>query len=176
MPKNVQTTAQLHSSHTLAKQHSKFSKPGFNSMLTENSQMFKLDLERQRHQRSNCQHPLDHRKSKRVPEKHVSAVLTSPKPLTVWITANCGKLLKRWKYQITLPANWKTCMQVKKQQLELDKEKQTGSKLCKEYIMSLYCHIAYLTYMQNTSCEMPGWMKYRLESRLPEEISITSDM
>ena len=54
--------------------------------------------------------------------------------------------------------------------------KQTGSKLGKEYIMSVYCHIAYLTYMQNTSCEMPGWMKYRLESRLPEEILITSYM
>ena len=67
-------------------------------------------------------------------------------------------------------------MQVKKQQLELDTEKQTGSKLGKEYIKAVYCHPAYLTYMQSTSCEMPGWMKYKLESRLPGEISITSDM
>ena len=66
------------------------------------------------------------------------------------------------------------CMQVKKQQLELDMEKQTGSKLGKEYIKSVYCHIAYLTYMQNTSCKMPGWMKHKLESRFPE-VSITSD-
>ena len=67
-------------------------------------------------------------------------------------------------------------MQVKKQQLELDMEKQTGSKLGKEYIKAVYCHPAYLTYMQNILCEMPGWMKHKLESRLPGEISINSDM
>ena len=66
-------------------------------------------------------------------------------------------------------------MQVKKQQLELDMEQQTGSKQGKEYIKGVYCHPVYLTYMQNTSCEMPGWMKYKLESRLLGEISITSD-
>ena len=71
MPKNAQTTTQLDSSHMLAKQCSKFSKPGFNSTWTVNFQMFKLDLERQRNQRSNCQHLLDHQKSKRVPEKHL---------------------------------------------------------------------------------------------------------
>ena len=57
-------------------------------------------------------------------------------------------------------------MQAKKQQLELDMEQQTGSKLGKEYIKSVYCHLSYLTYMQSTSCEMPDWMKYKLESRL----------
>ena len=67
-------------------------------------------------------------------------------------------------------------MQVKKQQLELDMEQQTGSKLGKEYIKAVYYHSAYLTYMQSTSCEVPGWMKHKLESRLPGEISITSDM
>ena len=67
-------------------------------------------------------------------------------------------------------------MPVKKQQLELDMEKQTGSKLGKECVKAEYCHPAYLTYMQSTSCEMPGWMKHKLESRLPGEISITSDM
>ena len=67
-------------------------------------------------------------------------------------------------------------MQVKKQLLELDMEQQTGSKQEKEYIKAVYCHPAYLTYMQSTSCEMPGWMKHKLESRLPGEISITSDM
>ena len=60
--------------------------------------------------------------------------------------------------------------------LELDMEQRTGSKLGKEYIKAVYCHLAYLTYMQSTSCEMPGWMKHRLESRLLGEISITSDM
>ena len=66
-------------------------------------------------------------------------------------------------------------MQVRKQQLELDMEQQTGSKLGKEYIKAVYCHPAYLTYMQSISCEMSGWMK-KLESRLPGEISVTSDI
>ena len=67
-------------------------------------------------------------------------------------------------------------MQDKKQQLELDMEQWTGSKLGKEYIKVVYYHLAYLTYMQSTSCAMPGWMNHKLESRLPEEISTTSDM
>ena len=71
-------------------------------------------------------------------------------------------------------------MQVKKQQLETDIEPDVeqwiGSKLGEEYVKAVYCHLAYLTYMQSTSCEMPGWMKHKLESRLPGEISITSDM
>ena len=67
-------------------------------------------------------------------------------------------------------------MQVKKQQLGPDMEQWTGSKLGKEYDKDVYCHPAYLTYMQSTSCEMLSWMKHKLESRLPGEISITSDM
>ena len=67
-------------------------------------------------------------------------------------------------------------MQVRKQQLELDVEQQTGSKSGKEYVKAVYCHPAYLTYMQSTSCEMCGWMKHKLESRLLGAISITSDM
>ena len=67
-------------------------------------------------------------------------------------------------------------MQVKKQQLELDRELETGSKFGKEYVKAVYCHPAYLTYKQSTSCEMPGWMKHKLESRLPGEISRTSNM
>ena len=66
-------------------------------------------------------------------------------------------------------------MQVRKQQLELDMEKQTGSKSGKEYIQAVYCHSAYLTYMQSTSYEMPGWMKHKLETRSLGEISITLD-
>ena len=105
-----------------------------------------------------------------------SALLTMPKPLTVWITTNTGKFFKRCEYQTTLPTSWEICMQVKKQQLELDMEQQTGSKLGKEYIKTVYCHLAYLTKMQSTSYEMPGWMKHKLESRLQGEKSITSDM
>ena len=105
-----------------------------------------------------------------------SALLTTPKPLTVWITINCGKFYNRWEYQTSWPASWETCMQVKKPQLELGMEQRTGSKLGKKYIKALYCHPAYLTCMQSTSYEMPGWMNHKLESRLPGEISITSDM
>ena len=67
-------------------------------------------------------------------------------------------------------------MQVKKQQLEPDMEQWTGSKLGKEDVKAVYCHPAYLTCMQSTSCEIPGWIKLKMESRLPREISITSDM
>ena len=105
-----------------------------------------------------------------------SALLTMPKPLSVWITKNCGKFWKRWAYQTTWPASWEICVQVRKQQLDLDMEQQTGSKLGKEYVKSVYCHPADLTYMQSTLWETLGWKKHKLESRLPGEISITSDM
>ena len=67
-------------------------------------------------------------------------------------------------------------MQVRKQQLESNMELQPGSKLGKEYVKAVYCHPVYLSYMQRTSCELPGFMKHKLESRLPGIISITSDM
>ena len=71
-----------------------------------------------------------------------------------------NKLWKILKYQTTLRASWEICMQVKKQQLEPDIEQWTGSRLGKEYVKAIYCHPAYLTYMQSTSCEMLGWMKH----------------
>ena len=74
-----------------------------------------------------------------------SASLTMLKPLTMWITTNCEKFLKRREYQSILPISWEICMQVKKQQLELDMEQQTGSKVVKKYIKAVYCHSAYLT-------------------------------
>ena len=82
----------------------------------------------------------------------------------------------RWEYQTTWPAPWEICMQDKKQQLELEMEKWTGSKLGKECIKAVYCHPVYLTYKQSTSCEMLGWINHKLESRLSGEISTTSDM
>ena len=91
------------------------------------------------------------KKAREFQKKSTSALLTMPKPLTVWITTNCGKLFKRWEYQTTLPASQEICIQVKKQQLELDMEQQTGSKSEKEYVKAVYCHPAYLTYMQSTS-------------------------
>ena len=102
-------------------------------------------------------------------------LLTVPKPLTVWITTNCGKFLTRCEYRITLPISWETCMWVKKQQLEQDMEQRTDSKLGKEYVKAVYCYPAYLTYMQSTSGEMLDWINHKLESRVLGEIS-TSDM
>ena len=95
---------------------------------------------------------------------------------------DCGNHNKLWKNpkDMGIPDHMtyllKICMQVKKQQLELDVEQQTASKSGKEYIKAVYCHLANLTYIQSTSCEMPGWMKHKLESRLPGEISIISGM
>ena len=91
-----------------------------------------------------------------------SASLTMPKPLTVWITINCEKFWKRWEHQTTWPTSWETCTQVKKQQSIPDMEQWTGSKLGKEYIKFVYCHHAYLTYMQSTLCDMLGWMKHKI--------------
>ena len=105
----------------------------------------------------------------------IFALWTTLKPLTVWIITNCGKFFKRWEYQTTLPASREICKQVKRQQLELDIEQQTGSRLGKDNVKAVYCHGAYLTYMQNISCKMLGWMMHKLESRLLGEISITSD-
>ena len=110
---------------------------------------------------SNCQHPLDHQKAREFQNNIFSALLTTPKPLTVSITTNSGKFLKRWEYQTTWPASWEYCMQVKKQQLEPDIEQWAGSKLGKEYNKAVYCHPVYLIYMQNTSCKLLGWINHK---------------
>ena len=95
------------------------------------------------------------KKAKEFQKNIYRCFIAYAKPLTVWITTNCGKFWKRWEYQTTLPASWEISMQIRKQQLELDMEQQTGSKLRKEYVKAVYCHPAYLTFMQSTSFEMP---------------------
>ena len=85
------------------------------------------------------------------------------------------KILKEMGIPDHLTYLLRNLLQVKKQQLELDMEQHTGFKSGKEYVRAVYCHLAYLTYMQSTSCEMLDWMKHKLESRLPGEISITSN-
>ena len=142
-----------------------------------NFRMFKLDLEKAEETEIKLPTSVGSSKKQESSRKtSTSALLTKPKPLTVWNTTNYGKFLQRWEYQTIWPASWEMCMQVKKQQLELDMEQQTGCKSGKEYIKAVYCQPAYLTYMQSTSWEMLGWIKHKLESRLPGEISITSDM
>ena len=133
-------------------------------MGTVNVQMFKLILEKADEPEIKLQTYTGSSKKQESSRKTSPfALLTTPKPLIVWITTNCGKFWKRWDYQTTYPASWEICMQVKKQQLELDMELQTGSKLGKEYIKALHCHLAYLTYMQSMSYNMLGWMKHKPE-------------
>ena len=141
-----------------------------------NFQMFKLDLEKAEDPEIKLPTSvgsLIERESSR--KTSTSALLTMPKPLIVWITKNCRKFFKSWEYQTTWPASWDICIQVEKQQLELGMEQHTGSKSGKEYVQAVYCHPDYLTYMQSTSWETLGWRKHKLESRLPGEISITTD-
>ena len=124
---------------------------------------------------TNCQHLLDHRKSKRVPGKHLFLLYWLRQSLWLCRSQQTGKFFKRWEYQTTWPDSWEICIQVKKQQLELYIEIQSGSKSRKEYVKAVYCQPACLTYMQSTSCEMLGWMNHKLELRLPGETSTTSD-
>ena len=125
-------------------------------MWTVNFQMFKPVLEKAEEPEIKLLTSVESLKKQSSGKTSTSALMTMPKPLTVWITINCGKFLKRWEYQTALPASWEICMQVKKQQLELDMEQQTGSKYGKDYIKAVYCHPAYLTSVQSTSWETLG--------------------
>ena len=113
MPKNVQTTTQLHSSHTLVKYCSKFSKPGFSSTWTVNFQIFQLVLEKAEEPESKLPTSAGSLKKQESSRTSISALLTIPKPLTMWTTINCGKFWKRWEYQTTWSASWETYMQVR---------------------------------------------------------------
>ena len=105
------------------------SKPGFSNTWTVNFLMFKLVLEKEEEPGIKLPtSPGSWKKQERSRKTSISALLTMPKPLTVWITINCGKFWKTWEYQTTWSASWEICMQVRKQQLELDMEQQTGSK------------------------------------------------
>ena len=105
-----------------------------------------------------------------------SASLTMQNPLTVVDHNKLWKFLKSWEYQTTLHVSWETCMQIKKQQLDPDMKPLTRSKLGKEYMKTVYCYPAYLTYMQSILYKMLGWMNHKLESRFWGEISTISDM
>ena len=120
MPKNVQTIIQLCSFPMLVRLCSKSFKLASTVCELRTSRCASWVLKRQRNQRSNCQHPLDHRKTKEIPEKNIYFCFIDYAEDFLWITKNCGKFLKRWEYQTTLPVSWETCMQIKKEQLEPD--------------------------------------------------------
>ena len=141
-----------------------------------NFQMFELDLQKAEEPEIKLPASIGSSKKQESSRKtSTSNLLNIPKPLTMWIKTNCGKFLKGREYQTTWSASWEIWMQVKKQQLELDIEHQTGSNLRKEYVKAVYCHPAYVTYMQSTPWKILDWIKHKLESRLPGEISITLD-
>ena len=152
----------LCSLHMLVRLYTKSFKLGFSTMWTENFRIHKLGLEKAEEPEIKLPTSVGSLEKQDSSRKaSTSALLTIPKPLTVWITINCGKFWKRWEYQTTLPASWEICMPVKKQQLELDMGQWTGSKLGKEYFKKAYCHPAYLTSMQSTSVHhvkcQAGW-------------------
>ena len=106
----------------------------------------------------------------------IPALLTMPKPSTVWITINCGKFWKRWAYQTTWSTSWETCMQVRKQQLQWHETTdwfQIGKGVHQGCVLS---PCLFSLYAESISWEMLAWKKHKLESRLLGEISITSDM
>ena len=175
MPKNVQTSGQLHSFHMLPRLCSKSFKLDFGSMWNENFQMYKLGFKEAEEPEFKLPTFLGSwRKQGSSRKTSTSSSLTMLKPLTVCITTNCGKFLKRWEY--TLPVSWETCMKIKKHQLQSDMEQLTGSKFRKECDKAVYCHPDDLIYIQSISFKILGWMSHRLESRLLGEISTTSDM
>ena len=141
-----------------------------------NFQMFKLDLEKAEEPEIKLPTSVGSQKSQEFQKNIYFCFIDYAKAFDCLDHNKLWKILKEMKYQSTLPASWEICMQVKKQQLEPDIEQQTGSKLGKEHIKVVYCHPAYLAYLQSTSCEIPGWMKNKLESRLPGKISVTSDI
>ena len=138
--------------------------------------MFKLDLEKAEEPEIKLPTSVGSLKKQESSRKtSTCASLTMPKPLTVWITENC-KILKEMGIPDHLTCLLRNLCAGQETTVRLDMEKETGSKLGKEYVKSVYCHPAFLTYMQSTSCEMLGWMKHKLESRLLGEISTTSDI
>ena len=136
--------------------------------------MFELDLEKAEEPEIKLSTSAGSSKKQENSRTDTSVLLNMLKPLTVWITTN-------WKIlQETGIPDHLTCLlrnlYAGQEATESDMEQQTGSKLGKEYVKTVYCHPHYLTYMQSTSCEMLGWMKHKLESRFPGKISITSDI
>ena len=137
--------------------------------------MFKLELEKVEEPEIKLPTSVGSLKKQESSRKtSIPASLTMLKPLTMWITTNCGKSLKKWEYQTTLSTSWKICMQVKKQQLEPQWKKQTGSKLGKEYVKAVTLLIKLLYRVPHTNfwaVWSTSWNQYQ-----GGEISITSDM
>ena len=157
MPKNAQTTIELSSFHMLARLCSKSFKLGFSSTWTENFQRYKLDFEKAEGPEIKLPAFTGSWRKQRSSRKTSTSAHWICESLWLCGSQQAWKFLKRLDYQTISLVSWETYMRVKKQQLEPETEKLTGLKLEKGYNKALYCHPACLTYMQSTSCEMPGW-------------------
>ena len=175
MTENVQITIHLCSFYMLERLYSRLFKPSFSStwMRTYKCTSWASKNRGTRDWIANIHWVIE---KTRAFQKSINFCFSDYTNAFVWITTNSRKILKRREFQITLPVSWETGMWIKKQQLEQDTEQWTGSKLGKECDKAVYCHHDYLTYMQSTSCKMPGWMIHSLESRLLGKISTTSYM
>ena len=146
MPKNVQTTAQLHSSHTLVM--FKILQARFQQYVNRELPDVQAGFRKVRGTRDQMANiSWIFKKSKRVPKKHLLLLYWLCQSLWLCGSQQTEKLFKRWEYQTTWPAFWETSLQVKKQQSEPDIEQWTGSKLGKEYVKAVYCHPSYLSFM-----------------------------
>ena len=166
VPKNVQNTTQLHSSHMLAKQCSKFSKPGFNSICIMNFQMFKLDLEQAEEPEIKLPTSVEPSNKQETSRKtSTSALLTTPKPLTVWITTNCEKFWKRWEYWTTWPAAGEeaTVKLDRNNRLVPNRERSTSRLYIVTLLIQLLCkvHHAKCWAGWTTNWNQDCWEKYQ---------------
>jgi len=176
MTKNIQTTSQLYSSHSLAKML-KILQARLQQYMNRELPDVHAGFRKGRGTRDQIANMCWIIEKAREFQKNIYfCFIDYPKGFDYVDHNKLWKTLKGREYQTTWPAYWEICMQVKKQQLEPDMEQQTGSKLGKEYVKAVYCHPAYLTSMQSTSWEMLGSVKHRLKSRFLGEISITSDV
>ena len=171
---STKESRQLHSSLMLVRLCSKSYMLGFSIMWTKNFQMSKLRLEKA--EESEIKLPTFTGSLRKQGNSRENIYFCFINYAKAFNCADRNKLWKAWEYQTILSVSWKTCMQVKKQQLEPNKEQVTGSGLRNEYDRAVCCHPVSLTYTLNTLWEMLGWMSNKLEIRLLREISTTSDM
>ena len=174
--KNAQTTTQLHSSHMLVKSCSKFSKRGFNSTWTKNFQMFKLVLEKAEESEIKLQHTLDHRKAREFQRNMYFCLTDYAKAFDCVDHNKLWKTLKEMGTPDHLICLQRNLYGGQEARVRILYGTADWFRIEKRVWQGCYCQCIYLTYTQSTSCEIPGWMSYKLESRLPGELSTTSDM
>ena len=168
MPKNVQTIITIALISHASKIMLKVLQARLQQYVNENFQMYKLDLEKAEEPEIKSPTSTGSQKKQESSRKtSTSASLTMLKPLTIWITTNCGKFLKRWEKKDHLICFLRNLYGGQEATVRTRHRTTDFFQIEKEYVKAVYCYPAYLTFMQSTSWEMPDWMKHKLESRLP---------